>query len=318
MSALNRSFSSNRHTAISGLFMPAEWLLLGLVAAISVSGIVSAALAQQAVDWLGFFPAFGASIALVLIGAHVRANKNMPRLALGTIGFGVFTCFMGSIAIFIFTLFPLQHPLIDPALISIDAVFGYVWADFVQAIGRYPVFGKILGYVYMSSLPQIVAIIILLAFLNRAVDLYRFLTTGIFCLIAIVAFWWLFPSIGPAAYSSVAPDVQDKIGLVVNAEYGAQLRQLSAQGLAVITIDRIVGVIAFPSFHMVMACMAVWFTRRTFAFVPSLLINIAMVPATLSHGGHHLFDLVGGVAIFAVCLWIVTRLIQDNKTAADA
>jgi hypothetical protein len=318
MSALNISTPSKTQATLAGLFIVAEWLLLGLVAAISVSAVASAALAHQVVDWLAFFPAFGASIALVLIGAYVRVRKNMPRLALGTIGFGVFMCFMGSIAIFIFTLFPLVHPLIDPTLISIDAALGYVWPDFVQAIGRYPMFGKALGYVYLSILPQMVAVIILLAFLNRPRDLHRFLMVGILCLIVTVAIWWLFPSIGPAAYSTVPPAVQAKIGLVVNAEYGAELQQLAAQGLAVITLDRIIGVIAFPSFHMVMACMAVWFTRRTFIFVPALLLNMAMVPATLSHGGHHLIDLLGGVATFAACLWMVTRIIPDEKRARIA
>jgi PAP2 superfamily len=315
MTGLNISTGSKTQATPSGRFMPAEWLLLGLLAAICVSGVASAILAQQAVDWLAFFPAFGASIALMLIGAHVRARKNMPRLALGTIGFGVFMCFMGSISIFIFTLFPLEYPLIDLALISTDAAIGYVWVDFVQAISHYPIFGKALGYVYLSSLPQMVAVILLLAFLNRANDLHRFLTVGVLSLIVTVAFWWLFPSIGPAAYSSVPPAVQAKIGLVVNAEYGAELRQLAADGLAVITLERIIGVIAFPSFHIVMACMVVWFTRRTLAFTPALLANIAMVPATLSHGGHHLIDVVGGVVTFAICLWIVIWMLPDVKTA---
>jgi PAP2 superfamily len=295
------------------LFAPAEWVLLGLVAALCFCCFASATLSGQTVDWASFFPAFGASVALVMIGAYIRATRNMPRLALGTIGFGVFMCFTASIAIFIFTLFPLVHPLIDPTLISVDAALGYSWPDFVVLVASYPVFGTALGYVYLSILPQMVGIIILLAFLNRPVDLHRFLMVGIICMIMTVAIWRVFPSVGPGAYTLPPAEVQAKIGLVVDTNYGALLRELAADGLSVITLDQIVGVIAFPSFHMVMACMAVWFTRRTLAFVPVLLVNIAMVPATLSHGGHHLVDLFAGLVTFSLCLWVVTRHIPDRK-----
>ena len=45
---------------------------------------------------------------------------------------------------------------------------------------------------------------------------------------------------------------------------------------------------------MIMALMVVWFSRGTFAFLPLTAVNTAMVPATLTHGGHHLVDLLAG------------------------
>ena len=83
---------SHRHqnSARQPLLANAEWVLLGLVAAISLAGFVSARLSQLAVDWMSFFPAFGASLALMAIGVFIRARRNMPRMALGAIGFGVF------------------------------------------------------------------------------------------------------------------------------------------------------------------------------------------------------------------------------------
>ena len=237
-------------------------------------------------------------------------------MALGAIGFGVFMSFTGSIAIFIFTLFPLTHPLIDTKLIALDAGLGYVWADFVDGIAQYPVFGMALRYVYLSILPQMVGVIILLAHLNRTASLHRFLTVGIVCMILTVAFWWVYPSIGPGAYAIIPTDVQDKIGLFLDATYRAELLRLASEGMPIITLERIVGVIAFPSFHMIMACMVVRFTWRTWAFFPALIVNAAMVPATLSHGGHHLVDLFAAVVTFSLCLWAITRLIPAIDTSA--
>ena len=230
-------------------------------------------------------------------------------------GFGVFVCFTGSIAIFIFTLFPLVHPLMDTKLIGLDAALGFSWVGFVDFVATLPVTGTGLRYVYLSILPQVVGVIILLSFLNRPVALYRFLSVGIVCMIVTVSFWWLFPSVGPAASGMVSPAAQDRIGLIANAAYGADMRRFALLGVDVITLGEIAGVIAFPSFHMVMACMVLWFTRKTWAFVPLLAVDITMPVATIVHGGHHLVDLFGGVLVFAVCLWVVIRFLPDQKPA---
>lgn len=314
MSSTNISTSSKSPLHLFSVFVPAEWMLLGLVAALCICCVLSATLASQAVDWVAFFPAFGASLALVILGAYIRATRQMPRMALGAIGFGVFMCFTGSVAIFIYTLFPLSNPLIDLDLIAIDAALGFSWLRFVEFIATYTIFGTVLHYVYLSILPQVVFVIILLSFLNRAVSLHRFLSVGIFCMIMTVGFWWLFPSVGPAAFGSVAQDLGAQIGLMADAAYGAEMRQLATEGIDFITPTRITGVIAFPSFHMVMACMVVWFTRGTFAFVPLAFVNMAMLPATIVHGGHHLIDLFGGLAAFAICLWAATKLIADKDS----
>ena len=308
------SRSHRRKNAAAGpLLFSAEWLLLGLVALISLAAFVSATLAHQAVDWMSFFPAFGASLALMGIGVYIRATRHMPRMALGTIGFAVFMSFTGSIAIFIFTLFPLVHPLIDTQLIALDARLGFSWVSFVDIVASFKLTGTGLRYVYLSILPQVVGVIILLAFLNRPVALHRFLSVGIVCMIATVGFWWLFPSVGPAAYGMVSTAAQDNIQLIANSDYGADMRRFAAQGVDVITLSEIAGVIAFPSFHMVMTCMVLWFTRQTWAFYPLLAVDFAMPLATVVHGGHHLVDVFGGVIAFAICLYVVTRLLPEPK-----
>ena len=291
------------------LLMRAEWRLLVLVGLVCAACVVNATARDQAVAWWDFLPAFGASVLLIAIGMYIRATRPMPQLALGAIGFGVFMAFTGSVAIFIYTLFPVANPLIDASLMRADAALGYVWTDFVGLIARHAGVGIGLRYVYLSILPQMVGVIILLAALNRPGVLHRFLTVGIVCMLVTLGFWWICPSVGPGAYAAVSDEIQSRINLVLDAAYGAELRRLTREGLPLITPDRITGVIAFPSFHMVMACMVVWFTWGTWAFRPALVINIAMVPATLSHGGHHLVDVLAGIVTFAMCVWWVNRLV---------
>ncbi len=67
------------------------------------------------------------------------------RLAAAVVGFAVFMGFTGAAAIFIFALFPVSAPLIDPALIRMDAALGYDWAGFVTALAGWPLVGTTLG-----------------------------------------------------------------------------------------------------------------------------------------------------------------------------
>jgi hypothetical protein len=294
---------------------PAEWLMLGLIGLIFVARLALVVGQQRQVTWQPFLVGIIATLGMVAIGSYARVAKGAPRLALCAIGIGVFMGSTACSAIFIFALFPLPNPLIDRELIQLDAMLGYDWVGFVAGLADYPSIAKVLRYVYGSSLPQIVLTIILLGVLGRETALHRFLLVGILTLIAAVGIWWLWPSIGPSAYGTIPPQVKDATGLLYDSQSGAKLRQLVEVGPPVISPNVIIGVVAFPSYHIIMACMVVWFTRGTYAFLPATFVNLPMVPATLSHGGHHLVDLVGGVFLFFITLWLVSRLIGEPAPA---
>ncbi|MES2142815.1 MAG: phosphatase PAP2 family protein [Pseudomonadota bacterium] len=287
----------------------AEAILLGMLAALLVASVAVAALRQQAVQWSDFAPAIGISLVLIAVGIYARIVKNAERLALGVIGFGVFMAFTGTVSILAFTIFPFANPMIDRELIAWDATLGFSWLGFVEFMSGYPMFSRALGYVYMSSLAQIVAVIMLLAFLRKGTELHRFLMVGFVMMFVTLIIWTLYPSIGPTAYIAVPPRIQAEIGLVTTNQVGATLLRWANEGNALITADIVTGVVAFPSFHIGMACMVAWFCRATPAFVPALAINLLMVPATILQGGHHLVDIFAAVLTFGLCLWIACRIV---------
>jgi hypothetical protein len=288
----------------------AEVMLAAMVAAIGLAAAFSAALRAQAVDWAAFAPALAASAALVALGGWMRARRGMRRLALAAIGTGVFMGFSGASAIFIYTLFPVHNALVDTRLAGWDAALGYDWTAFVGWLADHPLVGVPLAWVYHSSLVQIVGLIVVLAALGRGPALHRFLMTGVTGMTATVAIWWCIPSLGPSTLFDVPPDAAARIGLVFSPEMGDWLSRLAAQGVPVITPDVITGVIAFPSFHMFMALMCLWFARGTWLWWLYLPLNIAMVPATLAHGAHHMVDLMAAGAVFALCTALSSRLVR--------
>jgi hypothetical protein len=271
------------------------------------------ALYAQAVNWPAFAPAIVAFVCMMVIGAYARGAKRSPRFALAMIGVGIFMAFTCTIAIVAYTFFPFSNPRIDLALMAIDAQIGFNWVRFVEWIASVPGLGRFLRHVYVSSLYQMVLTVLLLAFLNRPRQMHRFLVTGVMTMCVTIAFWRAWPSIGPPAYVSIPADIETKAALIADRGVGDMLLRFATEGNAVITPEIVTGIVSFPSYHLMMACVVVWFTRRTILFIPALTINLAMIPATLLHGGHHLIDLPAGIMTFAACLWLTYKLVPEPR-----
>ena len=80
------------------------------------------------------------------------------------------------------------------------------------------------------------------------------------------------------------------------------------------------GLIGFPSFHAVLAVLPLWSVRRLRAVrLPLALFNLLMLAATPIQGGHHLVDVLGGiaVAVFAMAAgeWAIARLARASTSA---
>lgn len=293
--------------------LASERLMLGVNAMIGVLAVALAFAMQHVVVWTPFVLGYAATLALAAIGAYVRQAKSSPRLALGLVGFAIYAGFTAVSLVFVFVLLPLGRPLIDPTLIAIDGALGYHWPALVSWLADRPLLGQALGQVYLSSQQQLIFIILLLAGLSRELQLQRFLAVGMITLSISVSIWWFIPSVGPSAFLDIPEKDILAIHLHFTPAFGEVLRSLIQHGPTEISPEMITGVIAFPSYHMVMAMMAVWFSRGTPAFIPLVLLDSAMILATLSHGGHHLIDLIGGLVVFVLGVWLANRLIREPQ-----
>lgn len=295
------------------LLRQAEITAILFLAALASAGGVLIVTKAQAIDWPSYVPGILAAFVAIALGLTYRAMERSEGIALGSIATGLFVLFTIAASILNYLLFPLATPTIDVILTRIDSLFGYHWPDFVAAVGTMPWLGTILARIYLSSLPQLVLVVILLGFMEKPVALHRFLLTGMIGATLSIAIWWLAPSFGPSTMYDIPDALADRIDLVVRNDYGAELQRLAVEGSSLITARDTLGVIAFPSFHTVMALMAVWFTWATFLRIPFLVVNILMVPAILAHGGHHLIDLAGGVAVFFLALGVAGLLVPTTS-----
>lgn len=292
--------------------LPAERFILSVVLATGVLAVLVALVLQRSVNWPPFLVGYAASLGLLAVGAYIRGAKAAPRIALAVIGAATFAGFTAGSSVLIYALLPLPNPMVDDQLARIGHAMGYDWQALVLAMTAWPSITLALGYVYQSALPQIALTICTLAFYGRAAALHRFLLVGMLTLAVCVAIWWAWPSVGYIGTLPLSDTEMRAAGLIYPQDYGAYLTRLLQEGPGRITPEVVTGVVGFPSYHTVMACMVVWYLRQTVLVLPALVVNLAMLFATLVHGGHHLVDVLGGIAVFAVGVWAANRLIRPQ------
>lgn len=290
---------------------------IGTAILLAVCGVLAVltTIASPVIVWDKFIHGFASYGIIMVSGLLLRVAGWLPRLSLTLVAVGFFPIFSSLIALTGYMFFPLQRPLIDETLFRIDDFLGYDWVLAVTWLAEYPQLSTVLKYVYLSSLPQLLLLLLVLGFLGRVVALHRLVVTGMLAACCITLFWAVFPSFGPSAYLDVPADVIARAGLLVTPEYGAQLMDLAQNGIARIEKHQLLGTMAFPSFHILMATLALFFARGTWLFWPYVAVNAFMIPATLTHGGHHLIDMPGGVVLFVLSYALAVRLLPDTVGA---
>jgi PAP2 superfamily len=284
-------------------FLPAEKFAVTIILALAALDAGLLFYKHVDIDILGYISALMTGAAAVAIGQFYRRFRHNEGIALASTAAGLFIVFTIVGSVFNYLLLPIQGERIDPLLMHIDAQLGYSWSGLVTWTSQHPPIGALLQYVYLSSMPQLIIVILVLGFSGRRDDLHRFLLTGLIAALITIGFWGFFPSSGPAAWEDLPKEVLAALPTVVGPGYGAELNRLAAEGVKYITPKEVLGLIAFPSFHTVMALLSVFFMARFRKAMPVFVaLNMLMLPAILVHGGHHLVDLLGGAAAFAAGL----------------
>jgi hypothetical protein len=293
---------------------PAEKICAGIIAALFLIDAVLIPIRGVGVDWFNYALMCAIGASAIGVGQFYRKVRPEEKIALASTASGLFILFTIVGSIFNYLLLPVGNRRIDPILAKFDAVMGFSWTEAVVYVAGMPTLGSILRWIYVSSMPQLIVIVLILGFSEQRERLHRFLLTGITGALISIAIWAAFPSSGPAAFEVLPADVSGAFEMVVGSGYGAELNRLALEGPTFLSPNDTLGLIAFPSFHTVMACMAVWFMFRIpFIFPVILIMNMLMLPAILVHGGHHLADVIGGFAVFGLALFASKQLVKADS-----
>ncbi|KNY34567.1 MULTISPECIES: phosphatase PAP2 family protein [unclassified Agrobacterium] len=289
----------------------AERFVLGFIAILFIIDAALIAIKGIGVDYVGYFLCALAGAGVFVLGQFYRKSGRDLRIATALISSGLFILFTLVASVFNYMFLPVAFPTIDHVLFRVDAVFGYSWTGIVLWAAAHPWIGTILFFVYATSLPQLLVIVIALGFTGKERRLHHFLVTGVLGAFASIVFWIFFPTFGPSAYVQLPQWISQVIPMAVDNTYGQELSRLTTQGVVYLSPKNALGLIGFPSFHIVMAAMSVWFVPRHWAVMAVILpVNLLMPLAVLVQGGHHLSDVFGGLVAFVIVCAASARLLN--------
>lgn len=240
----------DRPLATNSFLHKSERVYLAIISALFLFNLWVDYQGPQRVDWLSFAPGIIGAGALITIGGYYR--RRYPHVAwLGKaaiiIGLAAYIALM--MGVLFHQKMPRPEPVLTDALLAMDHWFGYDWPSFVAMIAQVPFLGTFLRYVYLSSFLQILVLLVTLAYMQRDkwLDIMNY-TTGL-SLVVVYIVWESFPNLSQSTYLPIPMDVAEQANLVTNSLYGALIKDLAVNGLPVVSVDRILGAVAFPSYQ---------------------------------------------------------------------
>ncbi|HEX4534939.1 MAG TPA: phosphatase PAP2 family protein [Rhizomicrobium sp.] len=292
-------------------------ILLGIVLAIVAADVVWACLFHFDIDVRAYFFVGEIAAAMAVGGffyARVRKNGNLSAMLTGA---GFVIAFATAFSLLNYFLLTVAGPRIDFFLGGVDRAMGVDWPALMRFASLHPLLNKGLAFAYTSVLPQIALLIVCLGLCSRPKEIYALCFAIASGAMATVLIWTLMPSFGAFSIYDLPPSVSGRLFVVLDAQYARDLVTLLAHGPGRISPSQMKGLIGFPSFHASLAVFVTWYARDLkFIRWPVLALNCVVLFATPIQGGHHVIDVIAGVAMAALAIALARRVMAKAPAAS--
>ena len=252
--------------------------------------------------------------ALTLILAPTRVVEAVQIFLYGFL-YLVTICLFGVLAAY--AMQRLDFPLRDGLLNRLDAALGFDWPGFAHWVDHHAQVQKVFFFAYNTISLQIAFPLIVLAFARRTAELRTYLLAFTIAFVVTIIISATMPAGGPIAFI----DPKDfQILHFTGATPVEQLLRLRQPGPFVMT-DAPGGIATFPSFHSTIAILTPLTLRRFPRILTALLVlDAAMLGASLTEGAHYLVDLIAGGSIAVAAHVAAAKIIaiEDRRRPAVA
>jgi membrane-associated phospholipid phosphatase len=245
----------------------------------------------------------GAGFVASLVALHGYYTILRPAPILASITGSLAAILWSIIMVAIISLAGLgfHAPLIDEALIRLDAGMGINVADIVIWTSNYPKLASALDVFYASSTILILISVAALALTNQheRLWLYCFRLCGSALVCTLLSS--LVPAIGSFKGLNILAAALARLP-AGSGIYAVESFEAHRNGsVRIIDLTHMVaGVVTFPSFHFVMALTAIYaFRTIRFCAWPAYLWNSVVIFSTIPIGGHYVTDLIAGAVVWS-------------------
>jgi len=245
----------------------------------------------------------------------------LMRVSEGLQSIGIFLMllfmFQPASGLYMFLAAAAQTPLMDGTMAAMDRSIGFNWPATVEAANSSPLLASILTASYGSVLYQVLLVLIFHASMGGQARFFEFAATLVVALFMTTTMSMLVPTAGAYSYYQPQASSYSHFTAVGGFAHLETLRQLRSLAPYEFTLSKLVGLISFPSFHTSLGILIVFAVRRTFLFLPAVLVNAAMIAATIPEGGHHFMDVIGGAIVAVISIILIRWVGKEADTLRD-
>jgi len=291
-------------------------LLLALAVTLAIADCIWASLGHFTLDLAAYLKLALMSAGLMAGAAFYRTLRPEPQLSAMLFGAGFLCAFSAGASVLNYFLITVVGKPIDPVLVQVDRMLGFDWYKVMVGMADHPWLNEFFFRIYNLVLPQMAILVVALAWSGHVAKVYRYcLAVAIGALIAI-SIWAVIPSLGAKSLYTLPLWVTAKLNLSVTTDYGRDLLRLLHDGPGYITPADLRGLIAFPSYHGVLAILLIWYAWPVrWLRWPFLAINSVVLICTPEQGGHHLVDVLAAFPVAALAIFLAS-LREDAKNSA--
>jgi hypothetical protein len=247
-----------------------------------------------------------------------RHRRRDDRIAVAVTGVAQLITFTAVGAALSYILASGTGPLWDSTFMAWDRALGLDWSAYLAFVDARPTLGWWLGIAYQSITPQLIVAGSLLALSGRIEASRSFVAAFVVCALLVILISGATPALSIIPHLGLGP--ADYPNLTPAAAYGhvSDVLGLRNGTLRTLTLDRMEGIIAFPSLHAGLALvLATAFWSMRWLRWPGLVLNAAMLAATPIHGSHYFVDVFAGLAVAAASLALVSLAARRPVTRTD-
>ena len=292
-------------------------ILLGLFSCAVGFDALMLARGRFDIDWPPYLAVLGfAALFLVPAVFYQRVRKDQ-RIAAMLGGLAFLLAFAPACSLICSLGSPMAGTRIDAFLAQIDRTLGFDWSALIAFAGKHESMNRLLAFVYGLAVGQVLVLVLVLGWRANPKKIGRLCIAIALCGLATSAFWLAFPSFGAVTVFWIPQAIEAKLHATVDNAYGRHLLGVLISGPGRIDTQAIKGMVGFPSFHTAEALITLWFARSVKRlFVPFAAFNALNLLACLIQGGHHLIDVIGGLAMASAAIWISGRLAKEPARSA--
>jgi hypothetical protein len=289
--------------------------LAGIAASLVAIDLLWASQAHFRLDDARYAQLLLLSLALLAASWFYQSKRPDPRLSAMLFGAGFLCLFSAAASVLNYFLLTVAGKRIDTILAAIDRGLGFNWPAAMIEAARHPLLDAALFVAYSSMLPLMALMICILGRRKTYVKIYRFCIAMAVGALICIATWSIAPSFGAVSVYPM-PAAASHMMLALDQNYAQILINLLAHGPGYISPVDVKGLIGFPSYHAVLALLAIYYTwPLRYVRWPMLAFNLAALVATPIQGGHHLVDVLAGIPVTAISLFAAGELRSWPKLA---